>query len=564
MSEQKNLFIAVFLSIAVLIGFNYFFERPSKVSVNLKKEPHPQKKVKIENPLVERANPTFPTISSQNAPRIEIKTDKVKGSISLKGALLDDLTLLSYKENTKKDSPFITLLSSKNPKNSYFVSFGWINEEGKPLVDHTSQWIIKKESSQILTPTTPISLFFENDHVLIERIFSIDNDYLLTITDKLKNKRRESVHLKPYGRVTRIGTPKVGGYYILHEGALGFIDGKLKEFDYKTLVKEKATEFSTLGGWLGFTDKYWLVSLMAPEGQSLKTRFSGDDESETYSAEALLESKVIAGGETLTSTEYVFAGPKILRLLDSYEGKLGLEHFDLAVDFGWFYFLTKPLFKFLEALHRVLGNLGLAIIVLTIFVKLALYPLAHKSFYSMARMKSLQPKLEKLKSQYGHDKVKMNQELITLYKKEKVNPMSGCLPLLIQAPIFFCLYKVFFVTIEMRHAPFFGWIQDLSAPDPTSFFNLFGLLPWGTPSFFQIGALPLFMGLTMYVQQKMNPQPTDPAQAKAMLIMPVMFTFLFASFPAGLVLYWAWSNILAILQQWLMTRSINQSKPITS
>ena len=341
---------------------------------------------------------------------------------------------------------------------------------------------------------------------------------------------------------------------------MGIVDGRLKEFSYDNLEDEKVVEQKSMGGWLGFTDKYWLAAFIPDQTVPTTTRFTGDKQKSAYFCETLGNEVILKPQGSATYTQHMFAGAKILRMLDAYEEKLGFSKFDLAVDFGWFYFVTKPLFYILEFLLHMLGNLGVAILVLTVFVKLLLYPFANKSFKSMARMKTLQPEMERIKQRYGHDKIKMNQELMAFYQKQKINPASGCLPMLIQAPIFFCLYKVFFVTIEMRHAPFFWWIRDLSAPDPTSIFNMFGLLPFTPPSFLMIGALPLFMGATMILQQRMNPQPTDPAQAKVMMLMPIMFTFLFASFPAGLVLYWAWSNLLTIAQQWFITRQSSNPK----
>ena len=376
------------------------------------------------------------------------------------------------------------------------------------------------------------------------------------------NNGSEEIKLQPFGRVTRVGTPQTSGYYILHEGAIGVVEDRLKEFDYSKLTKEKEVIQASKGGWVGFTDKYWLVALVPDQNLSVQTRFSGT-EAEMYRAEINNGEHILKPGTSLDYKQHLFSGAKVLRLLDAYEEKQGFKRFDLAVDFGWFYFVTKPLFYVLEFLHQLLGNLGVAILILTVFVKILFYPLANKSFNSMARMKIMQPQMEKIKQKYANDKMRMNQELMELYKREKINPMSGCLPMLIQAPIFFCLYKVFFVTIEMRHAPFFGWIHDLSAPDPTSFFNLFGLLPWDAPSFLVIGALPLLMGATMILQQRLNPQPVDATQAKIMLIMPLMFTYLFASFPAGLVIYWAWSNILSIAQQMLITHRAS-SAPVTT
>ncbi len=561
MSEQRNLVLAVGLSLAILIGFNYFYERPkvTELSHQVEVEKTQQNKqvlsAKQPKELISQVEKIARPEAINATSRVVISTPKLRGSINLEGGRLDDLTLVGYHETTNSNSPEITLLNPNNAADSYFVDFGWEGEGRLP--DANSLWKLdtsKKVSTQ-LTSSQPITIYWENGMGLrFERTFSVDEDYLFSISDRVINNNQNEFKLSSTAQITRIGTPKTSGYYILHEGAIGVIEGRLKEFDYQKLTKEKNIEQVTTGGWIGFTDKYWLVALIPDQKTAVQTRFKGDQVHEIYSSEFVSPEQTLKPGQSVEVKQSVFAGAKILRLLDAYETNLGIDRFDLAVDFGWFYFLTKPLFYVLEFLHQLFGNLGVAILILTVFVKLLFYPLANKSFKSMARMKAMQPKMEALKQRYGNDKVRMNQELMELYRKEKINPMSGCLPMLIQAPIFFCLYKVFFVTIEMRHAPFFWWIHDLSAPDPTSVFNLFGLLPFAAPSFLMIGAWPLIMGATMVLQQRMNPQPADPAQAKVMMIMPIMFTYLFASFPAGLVIYWAWSNILTIAQQYFITK----------
>lgn len=559
MSEQRNLVVAIGLSLAILIGFNYFYEKPKQVEalqkIEMAKQLNPAPQALATNSTFEPVKLINKAEALAAAPRIIIQTPKLHGSINLKGARLDDITLAQYHETTDPKSSEIMLLAPQNTKGAYFADFGW-QGQGK-LPDANTIWQIKgsaNAAASTLTANHPVTLTWDNGEGLrFERIISVDEDYLFTITDKVTNTGKDEVKLQPFGKITRIGTPQTSGYYILHEGAVGIVEDRLKEFDYSKLTKEKDIIQNTTGGWVGFTDKYWLVALVPDQKLPVQTRFSGS-EGEVYFAEINNGQHALKPGQSLDSKQHLFAGAKVLRLLDSYEEKQGFKRFDLAVDFGWFYFVTKPLFYVLEFLHQLLGNLGVAIIILTVLVKILFYPLANKSFNSMARMKVMQPQMEKIKQKYANDKMKMNQELMDLYRREKINPMSGCLPMLIQAPIFFCLYKVFFVTIEMRHAPFFGWIHDLSAPDPTSAFNLFGLLPWDPPSFLIIGAWPLLMGATMILQQRLNPQPVDPTQAKIMLIMPLMFTYLFASFPAGLVIYWAWSNILSIAQQMLITK----------
>jgi len=561
MLEQRNLILAIVLSLLILVGFNFVYDKPRNAEIARQADLVQARQTATESlvkspelvPVV--AQPLSRAEAVAQDQRVSIRTAKLQGSINLKGGRLDDVALVDYHETTAKDSPEILLLNPQNTKGGYFVDFGWIGQEKLP--DANTVWKVQSESAEgktSLTAAKPVTLVWDNGSGLrFERVFSVDNDYLFTITDRVINTGKQDIKLQPYGQVTRVGTPQTSGYYILHEGAVGVIEGRLKEFDYPKLIKEREVSQVTTGGWLGFTDKYWLVALVPDQKSPVQTRFSGSGEGEIYRCDMRGAEQTVKPGDLIEHHQSVFSGAKVLRLLDSYEEKKGFERFDLAVDFGWFYFVTKPLFYVLEFLHQLLGNLGVAILVLTVFVKVLFYPLANKSFRSMARMKMMQPRLEALKQKYAHDKMRMNQELMEFYKKEKINPMSGCLPMLIQAPVFFCLYKVFFVTIEMRHAPFFGWIQDLSTPDPTSVFNLFGLLPWAPPSFLMIGALPLLMGGTMLLQQRLNPQPVDPAQARIMLIMPIMFTYLFASFPSGLVIYWAWSNILSIAQQMLIT-----------
>ncbi len=549
MSESKNLFLAVILSIAVLFGFNYFYERPKLAEI--------QSQSSVQAPSVHTAAPAIdPTKLAprkevlDRVGRIAIETPKLKGSINLQNCRFDDLTLLNYKESTDANSPPITLLTPEGAEGAYFIDTGWLDSQAN--LTEKGMWQAKN-LNQALTPQTPITLYFDQGSIHIERTISVDDNYLFTITDTVVNQGTAQQVIRPYGRVSHLDKPKTHGFYVLHEGAVGVVDGKLKEFSYGDLESEKSINQTATGGWVGFTDKYWLAALIPDQKTAITTRFSGHEKNHTYASEVLSADVTLAPRGSVQYTQHVFAGAKVLGILDQYEEKLGVAKFDLAVDFGWFYFVTKPLFYVLEFLSQVLGNLGVAILVLTVLVKAFLYPLANKSFKSMARMKVLQPEMERIKQRYGHDKIKMNQELMAFYQKQKINPASGCLPMLVQTPILFCLYKVFFVTIELRHAPFFGWIHDLSAPDPTSIFNLFGLLPFTPPSFLMIGALPLFMGATMVWQQRMNPQPTDPAQAKVMMIMPIMFTFLFASFPAGLVLYWAWGNLLNMAQQWYIT-----------
>jgi YidC/Oxa1 family membrane protein insertase len=367
----------------------------------------------------------------------------------------------------------------------------------------------------------------------------------------VRNTGQDPVKLLPYGLISRTGTPHVAGYYILFEGLIGYLDGSLQEVKYSSLTPDKPLDYASNGGWLGFTDKYWLAALIPPQSEATKSRFTHtvDGGVDRYQTDYLGPEVTIAPDGTTESVTRFFAGAKEVNLLDAYEAS-GIPLFDHAIDFGWFYFLTKPIFLTLQFFDRLLGNFGLAILLLTFCVKLLFFPLANKSYNAMSKMKLLQPEIQKLRERFPDDKARQQQEMMALYKRVGANPLAGCLPIVIQIPVFFSLYKVLFVTIEMRHAPFFGWIHDLSAPDPTSFANLFGLLPFAPPHILMIGAWPLIMGLTMFLQQKLNPQPVDPVQARMFMFLPIVFTYMLASFPAGLVIYWAWNNLLSIAQQW--------------
>lgn len=560
MNEQKNLIVAVSLAVFILLGFNYFYERPKHDELirqaEIARQLDTSKPVDMVNKGPEPLKPILPLEKAlQLSSRVAIKTDRLQGSINLTGCCLDDLLLLDYHETVDKSSPPIKLLSPDQAKGAYHADFGWVAKDTAiKLPDSQTVWTTSATS---LGKDTPVVFEWDNGAGLkFQRTIAVDEHYLFTVTDRVTNTKDVTVTLSSYGQVNRYETPEVGGFMILHEGPIGVLNEKLTELDYKKLKEKGTIEESTTGGWIGITDKYWLVALIPNQKTSVKAVFRGQtiEGTDHYQAETVGPALELRPGGTIESTHHLFAGAKILRLLDDYEAKLGFDKFDLAVDFGWFYFLTKPLFYILDYLHKLLGNFGLAILALTVLFKLVFFPLANKSYRSMSHMKQVQPKIEALKKRFGDDKLRMNQELMDLYRKEKINPLAGCLPMLIQAPVFFCLYKVLFVTLEMRHAPFYGWIQDLSAPDPTTLFNLFGLFPWTPPSFLMIGSCPILMGLTMYVQQKLNPQPADPAQAKAFMIMPFFLTFLLASFPAGLVIYWAWNNVLSMAQQWAIMR----------
>ncbi len=566
-NETRNLILAVLLSVAILAGFNYFFDTSSQKAPSSSTAQSTSVASPAEDyrPKIQEASHTATKQLSreeslQQGARIPIETPSIKGSISLKGARLDDLSLTKYHTTTSPQSSNIVLLSPESTENPYYAEFGWIAaNESLQLPSKDTVWIAKGTK---LTPESPLLLTWTSPQgITFERTISIDEEYMFTITDHLVNNKGESLTLYPYGLISRGGQTPTASTYVLYEGPLGILNGSLNEISYEDVRTKKSQELSSIGGWLGITDKYWLTALVPDQNSAIKAHFkdAGAASSPIYQTDYLGPAYVLEPQGTLTITNHLFAGAKIVSLLDAYENTLNVPKLDRAVDFGWFYLITKPLFYILSYINSGIGNFGISILLLTVLVKLLFFPLANKSYKAMARMKNLQPELKKLHERYGKDKIKMNQELMAFYKKHRVNPMAGCLPLVIQIPVFFALYKVLYISIEMRHAPFFGWIQDLSAPDPTTLFNLFGLIPWDPPSFLQIGAWPLIMGVTMILQQRLSPQPADPAQAKVMMLMPIMFTYLLAQFPVGLVIYWTWSNILTILQQGYIMRHERRS-----
>jgi YidC/Oxa1 family membrane protein insertase len=435
------------------------------------------------------------------------------------------------------------------------VSIQWTNaksEDQLELPNEKTRWSVVGEQNATLTPETPLRLTWASPQgVVFERTISVDDRYMISSTDKIINNSEHDWKIAQHCEITRFADTKAG-ISSVHEGGVGYFDNSLKELSFEKIKKAESVKGEISDGWVGFTDKYWLTSFVVKDMNPVRVAIANEGDL----AKCILDSAIITlkANSCVEYKNLIFSGAKVLEYLDDYSKTIGVKKFDLAVDFGWFYFLTKPIFFLLQFFYSLLGNLALTIILLTIFSKVALYPFSKKSFASMAKMKEMQPKIEMLKQRYNNDKMKVNEELMKLYKKEKINPASGCLPLLVQAPIFFCLYKVFAISIEMRHTPLIFWIKDLAAPDPTSLFNLFGLLPWTPPHFLQIGVLPLIMGATMFLQQKLSQAPTDQTQAKLMYIMPLAFLFMFSAFPSGLVLYWTVSNILSIIQQYFMTK----------
>jgi len=592
MTDNKNTIIAIVLSAVVLIAWQFFVGLPQQKARQEQLQAQQQQKQAAQpnqnaqpsqnaQPAQPSAQPGPPQPPGQTAqapagaavsraaalkasPRIPIATDSLQGSIDLKGARIDDLALVKYHETVDPKSPPIELLSPSGSPNPFYAEFGWTGAPDAKLTLPTANTMWTQAGSGALSVGHPVSLTYDNGQGLeFHRTISVDDKYLFTIKDEVVNKSANPVTLYPYGLISRHGTPKTLGYYILHEGLIGVLgDDGLQEYTYKKIEEKKVVNFNVTNGWLGITDKYWAATLVPDPKAHLTAHFSTGKlgGKETYQTDYLLDAKTIAPGATATADARLFAGAKEQHVINDYEEKFHINRFDLLIDWGWFYFITKPLFKVIDYFYRLVGNFGLAILIVTVLIKAAFFPLANKSYASMAKMKAVQPQMAALRERYPDDKAKQQQELMALYKKEKINPLAGCLPIAIQIPVFFSLYKVLFVTIEMRHAPFFGWIHDLSAPDPTNVFNLFGLIPFDPTvvpvigHFLHLGAWPLIMGVTMWAQMKLNPAPPDPTQKMIFDWMPVIFTFMLAGFPAGLVIYWAWNNSLSVAQQSIIMR----------
>ena len=551
--DNKNVFVAIALSMSVLLFWGAFFETP-------KKQTSIQNQEKIsdeENEITPSINQKIQkkSLSRQDAlsesDRVLIKNKNVEGSISLKGGILDDLSFFNYKKELNDDQR-VVFLNPKEIEDGYFVETGWTsikNEVNVPALD--TQWKVK--GNKLLSPGNPVVLEWDNNEGLIfKKIISLDEKFLFKINQEVQNNSSKNYQLFPYAQITRNKKPDdVQGFYILHEGFIGVFDGDLKEDGYED-IKDKKIIREANNGWLGITDKYWMTAVVPPKDSSFKSSFLYKD---SFKANYILNDPVVLTASSKASNEIrLFAAAKEVDTVDGYAASEEIEKFDLVIDWGWFYFFTKPLFFVIDYLFKFSGNFGIAIVLITLAIRVIFFPLANYSFRSMAKMKALQPELTRLKELHKEDKVKLQQEMMALYRKEKINPASGCLPILIQIPFFFAIYKMLFISLEMRHQPFFGWIQDLSAKDPTTIFNLFGLIPWDPPGFLIIGIWPILMGLTMYLQQKLNPAPPDPIQAKIFAFFPLFLTIILAPFPSGLVVYWTVNNILTIAQQWVIMK----------
>jgi YidC/Oxa1 family membrane protein insertase len=487
--------------------------------------------------------------------RIALNNEHIKGSINLVGARVDDLELVDYKRTLNNEEP-VVLLSPYGSKSAYFAEFGWVSpDKNIDLPDSKTIWTADKPA---LKADDKLTLSWTNRQGLtFNLVISLDDRYMFNVKQIVKNSSGSEVTLGHYSLLNRKHLREEPKNIIIHEGAIGVFDNKLAEVEYEDLAEKGAVEYSKQKGWAGFSDKYWLTALIpSKEGPLLNYRLARtlSNNIERFQVDNLTEISKVASGSVINNEVNFFAGAKQLDLLQKYEQQYNIPLFDHAVDFGFLYFITKPIFKLLSACYNVVGNFGIAILVLTVLIKILLFPLAYKGFKGMNKMKELQPLMTQLKEKHKDDPQAFQQALMELYKKHNANPFAGCLPLLLQMPVFFALYKVLYVTIEMRHAPFFGWVKDLTAPDPTNIFNLFGVIPWDPPAVLHIGFFPILMAITMYLQQRMSPEPADPIQAKVMRLMPLLFLFMFASFPAGLVIYWSWSNILSVGQQFLIKK----------
>ena len=594
MIEHKNTILAIVLSLIVVVGWQFFVGYPQVDKQRRDAELKQQQQTQLQpqgqpgtgqpggatgpqtgTPAVPGgpAASTRPAANTREAliaaaPRVAIDTPRLKGSIDLKGARLDNLSLEQYRETVDPNSPPIVLFSPSGSPEAYYAEFGWVPAAGTTEKMPGPDTVWTQQGTGALGVGRPVTLTYDNGAGLVfRRTIAVDDHYLFTLKDEVQNKGSAPATMFPYALISRHGTPKVQGYYILHEGFIGVMGDQGEQSEtYKKMEEKKEAHWDVVNAWLGFTDKYWAAALLPDIDAKVHARFSSGeaDGQKTYQTDYLLEPQTVAPGATTSVNARLFAGAKEVSVVGinfplaaagGYNQALNLNHFDLLIDWGWFYFLTKPMFLAIDFFFHLVGNFGIAILIVTVLVKILFFPLANKSYASMAKMKAVQPEMTMIRERYADDKMKQQQAMMELYKKEKINPIAGCLPIAIQIPVFFSLYKVLFITIEMRHAPFYGWIKDLSAQDPTNIFTLFGLIPFDPTvlplvgSYLHLGIWPLIMGVTMWVQMKLNPPPPDPTQQMIFNWMPLIFTFMLGSFPAGLVIYWAWNNSLSVAQQ---------------
>jgi YidC/Oxa1 family membrane protein insertase len=570
MSDQRNLLIAVVLSMVVVFGWQYMVGVP-KMQQEQARQAQSLQQQKLNPAAPPGAAPGAASVGqavagvpreaalAKSAARAGIETPKLAGSINLTGGRFDDLRLRSYHETPDPKSPEIELLSPMGSEHPYFAEFGWIAAEGSRQMAPGANTDWKLMQGDKLSPGHDLEFAYDNGQNLVfTRRISVDTNYMFTIIDSVENHGADAVTLYPYGLVSRHNIPVATHYWVVHEGYIGVLGGTLKDPTYDDLGKNNDTQhFESTGGWLGITDKYWMAAAIPPQSEDFTATYKAYDANgvKAYQSDFTMKPKTVAPNGSQVVIHHLFAGAKVVDLVNEYGTSLGIQRFDMAVDWGWFAVITKPIFQAIDFLYRYVGNFGIAILIFTVFVKALFFPLANTSYRAMSKMKKLQPEMERLRERFKDDKVQQQQAMMQLYSKEKVNPISGCLPMLIQIPVFFSLYKVLLVTIDMRHAPFFGWIKDLSAPDPTSLFNLFGLIPYTPPQFLMLGVFPILMGATMWVQTNLNPPPADPVQQKIFGFMPLIFTFMLANFPVGLVIYWTWNNLLSIIQQVVIMKS---------
>ena len=561
MENQKNLFLAIIISMAIIFGFQLLVPQPERAPVTEDNNAQESVSLDIQSTssalLLDREQVLEETI------RVTFDNSKIKGSINLEGGIIDDLVLEEYRETLDPTSDFITYLNPLGSQDAYYLDTGWVSPDSTiELPNNKSVWKADKSSIGI---NDPVKLTWQNSqNIIFEKIITLDEHYLFSVDQRVINNSGKSFDLYPFGLSKRQGIPQMENFFILHEGPLSITDSVLKEYDYDDLKDQKKIKLNSVGGWIGMTDKYWQTAIISDQNEPIQQTYSYSFAENTDNFQTdLVGAKIVVGdGDNVSHNLKLFAGPKIVQVIEQYMDEYGVQEFDRSVDFGWFYFLTKPIFHVLEFIFGYVGNFGWSIVIFTLLMRICFFPLAQASFKSMAKMKKLGPELQRLKEQYGDDRAGMQKEMMALYKREKANPIAGCLPILLQIPVFFSLYKVLFVTIEMRHAPFIGWIHDLSAPDPLGLLTLFGFVDWNVPGIFQlfnIGIWPILMGISMFLQQKLNPAPVDKMQAKIFMFLPIVFTFVLGGFAAGLVIYWTTNNVLSMAQQYVIQRKIINS-----
>jgi len=561
MENQKNLFLAIIISMAIIFGFQLLVPQPERVPVT--EETNTQESVSLDiqgttsTILLDRNQVLEETV------RVTFDNSKIKGSINLEGGIIDDLVLEEYRETLDPTSDFIGFLNPLGSEDAYYLDTGWVSPDSSiELPNNKSIWTADKTSIGI---NDPVKITWTNSqNIIFEKIITLDEHYLFSVDQRVINNSDKSFDLYPFGLSKRQGLPEMQNFFILHEGPLSVTEGVLEEYDYDDLKEKQKIKLNSVGGWIGMTDKYWQTTIIPNQNEPIQQTYSYSfvENIDNFQTDLVGAKIVVGNGDNISHNLKLFAGPKIVSVIEQYMDEYGVQEFDRSVDFGWFYFLTKPIFHVLEFIFGYVGNFGWAIIIFTILMRICFFPLAQQSFKSMAKMKKLTPEIQRLKEQYGDDRAGMQKEMMALYKREKANPIAGCLPILLQIPVFFALYKVLFVTIEMRHAPFIGWIHDLSAPDPLGLLTLFGFVDWNVPGIlqlFNIGIWPILMGISMFLQQKLNPAPVDKMQAKIFMFLPIVFTFVLGGFAAGLVIYWTTNNVLSMAQQYVIQRKIINS-----